>query len=122
MNLYRGNLVIFNTEGCQMWQVDEDPLNMALLDAVPIGSTQHKALTPVANDLFLLSPLGVRTMGIAAGSQNLMAGDVGMPIDSLVQTAIAAAAANNITPLATYYPAQGQFWLAIPGYPDDVFF
>jgi hypothetical protein len=121
MNLYRGNLVIFNTEGCQMWQVDEDPLNMALLDAVPIGSTQHKALTPVANDLFLLSPLGVRTMGIAAGSQNLMAGDVGMPIDSLVQADVAEATANGVVPLATYYPAQGQFWLAIPGVAD-VFF
>ena len=27
--LYRSNLVFFNSQGLQMWQVDEDPANMA---------------------------------------------------------------------------------------------
>jgi hypothetical protein len=122
MNLYRSNLVVFNTEGCQMWQVDEDPANMSLLDAVPLGSTQQHAMSPVSNDLFILTPLGVRTMGIAAGSQNLMAGDVGMPIDPLVKDALDSAIAAGITPLATYYPAAGQYWLAFPDYPNEGFF
>jgi hypothetical protein len=53
MGLYRSNLVAFNSEGFQMWQVDEDPASTALLDALPIGSTQNRALAPVANDLFV---------------------------------------------------------------------
>lgn len=120
MGLYRSNLVAFNAEGFQMWQVDEDPANSSLLDALPIGSTQHKALSPVSNDLFFLSAQGVRSMGIAAASVNLQAGDVGMPVDPLIQKAVAEAIADGFTPLATYYPGAGQYWLAIP--ERDVFF
>lgn len=112
MGLYRSNLVAFNSEAFQMWQVDENPANSALLDALPIGSNQHKALAPVSNDLFFLSAQGVRTVGIAGASTNLQAGDVGMPIDPLVQARMLAAAASGEKPLATYYPGAGQYWLA----------
>lgn len=116
MGLYRSNLVAFNSQGLQMWQVDEDPANMALLDAIPIGSTQHRALAPVNNDLFFVSAQGVRTMGISAGSGNLQAGDVGMPIDPIVQAALTWASVSNVTPIGTYFPGAGQYWLAIPGW------
>src|SRR5690606_510990 len=39
LGLYRGNLVAWNSQGMQIWQVDEDPARMQLLDALPIGST-----------------------------------------------------------------------------------
>ncbi|WP_282275199.1 hypothetical protein [Stenotrophomonas sp. PS02297] len=107
MGLYRGNLIAFNAEAFQLWQVDEDPANMALLDALPMGSTQHHAIAPVSNDLFFLASQGVRTVGIAASSTNFQAGDVGMPIDPLVQAAMSA----GREPLALYYPAMGQYWL-----------
>lgn len=122
LGIYRSNLVAFNSQGFQMWQVDEDPANAALLDALPLGSTRHKTLTPVANDLFFLTQQGVRTMGISAASDSLVAGDVGMPIDPLVKAALEYSDANGITPLSTYYPSAGQFWLAFPGVPLDVFF
>ena len=35
--LYRGNLMVFNAGGYQMWQIDPDPQNMAFLDAQPVG-------------------------------------------------------------------------------------
>lgn len=112
LNLYRSNLAVFNSSTFQMWQVDPDPASMALLDAMEgIGSTFQQAAQAVSNDLFFLTPLGVRTVGIAAGSTNLAAGDVGMPIDSLIQAAIAGGA----TPRGTYYPAAGQYWLAFGG-------
>lgn len=116
MGLYRSNLVAFNAEGFQMWQVDEDPASIALLDALPVGSTQHLALSPVSNDLFFLSSQGVRSMGIAAGSTNLKAGDVGIPIDQLVQEAINA---RMVIPLATYVPSLGQYWIAFSNYNPD---
>lgn len=119
LGIYRSNLVVFNAQAFQMWQVDEDPANSALLDALPIGSTQHKALSPVSNDLFFLSSQGVRTVGIAGGSTNLAAGDVGMPIDPLVQSEIDGSSEGR----ATYVPSMGQYWLAFNGAspvdPDD---
>jgi hypothetical protein len=114
LGTYRSNLVTFNAEGFQMWQIDEDPANNSLLDAMPIGSTRHKALCAVANDLFFLSSEGVRTVGIAAASTNLQAGDVGMPIDPLVKPAIQAADNGGDEVFSLYVPAMGQFWLCIP--------
>lgn len=111
MGIYRANLVPFNAEGFQMWQVDPDPANITLLDALPVASGYNKALAPVANDLLFLSSQGVRSIGIAASSTNLQAGDVGMPIDVLVREAMTAGA-DGEAPRATYLPAQGQYWLA----------
>jgi hypothetical protein len=109
LNLYRGNLVAFNASTFQMWQIDPDPEQMALLDTMEgIGSVSPKAAQPVGNDLFFLTLLGVRTVGIAAGSTNLQAGDVGMPIDPIVQEAVAVSPGSS---LACYYPAAGQYWL-----------
>jgi len=116
MGLYRSNLVAFNTEGFQMWQVDEDPASTALLDALPIGSSQNRALAPVSNDLFFLASQGVRTVGIAAGSTNLQAGDVGMPVDALIKDAMDSA---DAPPIATYVPSQGQYWIAFRNWPPD---
>lgn len=112
MNLYRSNLVPFNAEGFQMWQVDTDPANTTLLDALPVASNYNKALAPVANDLLFLSSQGVRSIGIAASSTNLQASDVGMPIDVLVKPAMAQAALAGDDPLATFLPALGQYWIA----------
>jgi hypothetical protein len=88
MGLFEGNLVVFNSVGHQVWQVDEDPSSMALLSAKPVGSTFPKALQPVMNDLLFLSKQGVRSLGVAGASTNLEAGDVGKPIDILVQQKI----------------------------------
>jgi len=110
MNLYRSNIAAFNAEGMQLWQVDEDPAQTALLDALPVGSTQNQALSPVSNDLIFLSSQGVRSIGVTSSSTNLQAGDIGMPIDPLVKEAVAN---SPSPPLATYVPPLGQYWLAI---------
>ncbi|MGO1069317.1 hypothetical protein [Lysobacter sp. CA199] len=118
LGLYRSNLVAFNAISFQMWQVDEDPSNNTLLDALPIGSTEHKALAPAANDLFFLSSKGVRTVGNSGNAQSLATADAGMPIDDLTKPAIAAARASGKRPISTYFPAAGQYWLAFPGYVE----
>jgi hypothetical protein len=116
MGLYRGNLIVFNAEAFQLWQIDEDPASMALLDALPMGSTQHQSVAAVSNDLFFQASQGVRTVGIAASSTNFQAGDVGMPIDPLVQTILA----TGLVPMALYYPAAGQYWLMFPKKADPL--
>jgi hypothetical protein len=108
LGLYRSNLVAFNSEGFQMWQVDQDPANMAILDAAPIGSTQPRAMQPVYNDLMFLSAVGVRNLSIAAGSTNLQAGSLGEPIDVLVKAQISA---GTYSPISVTFPSSGQYWL-----------
>jgi hypothetical protein len=115
MGQYRGNLVAFNPSSFQNWQADPDPAAMALLDQMEgIGSSWNKAAQPVANELLFLSQRGVRSVGIAAGAENLAAGDVGEPVDVLVQAAMAQAIASGGKILSTYYPGAGQYWLAFP--------
>lgn len=109
---YRSNLTALNASSFQNWQVDPDPSAMAMLDQMDgIGSTWQHAAQPVGNDLFYLSQLGVRSVNIAAGTNNLEAGDVGMPVDPLIQDAIKWDT-TALGPRSTYYPSAGQYWLA----------
>lgn len=109
MGVYRGNLAIWSGSTFQIWQVDPDPAAMALLDAMEgIGSIYQQAVQPVSDDLFFLAALGVRTVSVAAGSENLATGDIGKPIDSLIQAELT----TGVEPHATYYPSAGQYWLA----------
>ena len=118
LNIYRSSLVSFSSTTFQNWQVDPDPANMSLLDVMEgIGSTWQHAAQPVGKDLFYLAALGVRTVGISAGSTNLVNGDVGMPIDPLVREATAVTTANQLDPLGMYYPSLGQYILCFPEYP-----
>jgi hypothetical protein len=107
MGLYRSNLVAFNAEGYQMWQVDEDPANMAILDASPVACLFPKSVQPVSNDLVMCTPEGARNIGIAGASTNLQAGYFGAQIDPLV---LAHIRAGDI-PFALFWPAMGQYWL-----------
>jgi hypothetical protein len=110
MGVYRGNLAVWSPSTFQVWQVDPDPAAMALLDAMEgIGSMHQQAVQPVSDDLFFLAALGVRTVSIAEGSNTLASGDVGVPIDVLVQ---AEANQTDVEPIASYYPSGGQYWLA----------
>lgn len=121
LGLYRSNLWVGNSQGSQIWQIDEDPQQMALLDAFPVGTDYHDAVSPAFNDLFFLPSLGVRTLGIAGGSTNLQSGDAGMPIDTMVQDALTQAKVNGDNIQALYYPAAGQYWLMFspPAVPTD---
>lgn len=105
--LYRGNLVVFNAAAFQMWQVDEDPANMALLDAVPISCTYPRTVQAVANDLIFLNAVGIRNIGIAGASTNLQAGNFGEVVDALVTPKIRAA---EDEPFSLYIPSRGQYW------------
>lgn len=120
LGLYRSNLVGWNSQGMQIWQIDEDPARMQLLDAMPIGSTFSKAVSPVMNDLLFLTQLGVRSIGIAGASTNLAAGDVGSPVDPLVRGALTDVLAGNREAISTYYPALGQYILSTKAVPEKV--
>jgi hypothetical protein len=108
LGLYRSNLVVFNAGGYQMWQVDPDPQNMALLDAQPVGSTWPRAIQSVADDLVFLTAVGVRNLAAAGPAASMQSGNTGQAIDPIVQARLQA---GTYDPLSLYYPGRGQYWL-----------
>jgi len=106
--LYRSNLMVFNSGGYQMWQVDPDPQNMALLDAQPVGSIYTRAAQSVANDLMFLAEVGVRNLSTVGATANMQIGSTGQQIDPLVVGQIQA---GTYAPISLYYPGRGQYWL-----------
>lgn len=110
LGIYRSNLVIWNPQAFQMWQVDEDPQNFAILDAIPVGNRFYKSNSPVSNDLVWLTDEGIRSMGIAGASTNLQAGFFGKQIDPLIAAEISAIADEDDI-ISFFYPGQGQYWL-----------
>lgn len=108
LGLYRSNLMVFNSGGYQMWQIDPDPQNMALLDAQPIGTTYTRGAQTIGQDQVLTTPLGVRNVGMTGATVNMQTGSFGQPIDDLIQAQINA---DVYQPLALYYPARGQYWV-----------
>jgi|GEM_PF-1997167 len=113
LGLYRSNLVAFNSLGYQMWQVDPDPNNIAILDAEPVGCGYPKTVQPVNNDLVFLSPGGVRNIGTAGASGNLQAGQFGKNVDPIVKALIKQLAANGYEPRSLFNPGTGQYWLLV---------
>ncbi len=111
LGLYRSNLVAMNSLGYQMWQIDPDPANMALLDAQPVGSTFPLSMQPVQNDLVFLNARGIRSLGISGASGNVQAGQFGKNLDPLVLASIAAGGEPLGEPVGLFYPGTGQYWL-----------
>lgn len=109
LGLYRSNLIIFNSLGYQMWQTDEDPTNMARLDASPIGCIYPKSIQPVNNDLVFLSIVGQRSIGIAGASTNLQAGNFGKQVDPIV-AGFRKGLTGSQEPRGLFYPGSGQYW------------
>lgn len=120
LGIYRGNLCVWSSSTFQMWQIDPDPANMALLDQMEgIGSTHPLAAQPVGEELFYMAANGVRSVGISAASDNLETGDIGKPVDSLIKAEIDA----DRQPIGLYVPSLGQLWMMfvdreISGYLD----
>jgi hypothetical protein len=108
LTLYRSNLMVFNAGGYQMWQVDPDPANMALLDAQAIGSIWPRAAQSVGNDLLFLTETGVRNLGTVGATANMQIGNSGQPVDPLVKAQLQL---GTYDPLSLYYPGRGQYWL-----------
>jgi hypothetical protein len=120
LGLYRSNLMAFNSGGYQMWQIDPDPSNMAILDAQPIGTSWTLGSQTVGTDQIILTPLGIRNVGMTGATVNMQTGMFGQPIDDLIQAQINSglftpgtgtnyAVAPNPA-FSLYYPARGQYW------------
>lgn len=107
LGLYRSNLVAMNSGGYQLWQIDADPQNMALLDAQPVGSVHTRGFQSVANDSLFVTEVGIRNLGTVGPTANMQTGGVGQPVDPIVK-ALLKLNAYDVNSL--YYPGRGQYW------------
>ncbi|MGH3632698.1 MAG: hypothetical protein ACRDTS_01075, partial [Mycobacterium sp.] len=122
--IYRSQLVMFTASGYQIWQIDPDPTQNALLEAFDgAGSIFPFGNVSIGSDLLFLTTQGVRSLSSVKATGNLDPGDTGMPIDALVTPNISAA--SPYVPYAFVLTGTGQYWLAIgqnvyvrTSYPD----
>lgn len=103
--LYRGNIAIFTASCLQLWKADPDPAAIVILDAVEsIGTSYARGTIPVSQDVFFISPLGVRSVSVSASQQAMGEGDIGQPMDPIVQSLLG----PTVTPLCGFFPNLGQ--------------
>lgn len=103
--LYRGNIAIFTASCLQLWKADPDPAAIVILDSVEsVGTSYARGTVPVSQDVFFVSPLGVRSISVSANQQAMGEGDIGQPMDPIVQSLLAGA----VQPLCGFFPNLGQ--------------
>lgn len=107
LGLYRSNLIAMNSGGYQMWQIDADPQNMALLDAQPVGSVHTRSFQSVASDSLFVTEVGIRNIATVGATANLQMGGLGQPVDALVKARLKT---NAYDVNSLYYPGRGQYW------------
>ncbi len=103
----RSGLWVAFSDNSQVWTVDPNPANIAILDSIEgIGTNYHRAAGAVSKDLFFLAQNGFRSVSLISITDNLQDNDVGSAIDALVKAQITA----TDDPMALYYPKLGQEW------------
>lgn len=103
--LYRGNIAIFTASCLQLWKADPDPAAIVILDSVEsIGTSYNRGTIPVSQDVFFISPLGVRSISVSANQQAMGEGDIGQPMDAIVRDLLG----PDVQPLCGFFPNIGQ--------------
>jgi len=117
LGLYRKNLIAMSSTSFKQYQIDPDPALMGEIDGLEgIGSEEHWSGQSVVNDYFYCTSSGVRSIGMSAATNNLQAGDIGMPVDPLVRAALDYYEAH---PISLFFPGAGQYWLIFSEPPGD---
>lgn len=109
---YRKQLLVCFADVSQTWTVDPDPANHAIDDVLDVGTIYHRALVNIGEDVFLLTPAGLRSISSIDINDNLSDSDAGSPIDTLVKATIAAGVDPDEV-VGAYLRGLGQAWWAL---------
>ena len=86
LGLYDDKLVVFFEDALQVWRVDEDPANMALVQHVEgVGTRYPLSVAQIGGHTVFLTEDGYRLLDTQRESQRIIVRDVGAPIDSMVR-------------------------------------
>lgn len=106
---YAGNLVVFFSDGSQVWAVDPDPAQMKFVQGIDVGCPYPYGASNMAGDVFFVSYDGVRSITTQATTGSLMDVDVGSPIDSILRPLLT----TTTQVRSFYFRGGGQFWTMI---------
>ncbi len=111
---YQGKLAVFGQNNIQIWQVDADPNNYQLVQVLENVGTFAKLSARAFGelDVFFLHRTGVRSLRVRDASNNAYMTDIGSPIDTLIQTQLAAGSATERGAACSIIePTDSQYWL-----------
>lgn len=102
------DIVVFFTDGIQIWSYDADPSLIELKQSIyNVGTAFPRSPIEMANNTFFLSSSGFRSIAVAQQVDVLQDTDIGAPIDDIIKAEISA----TDNPFSVFFPALGQFWL-----------
>jgi hypothetical protein len=106
-------LVVFFSDGLQIWDVTEDPSsNQIRRRLYGAGTTYAASLAAFYRDLVFASPYGLRSIAVQENVDRLDESDIGVPIDKLVVPVQAAHQANSVQEVRGVWLQQfGQYWV-----------
>lgn len=113
---YLGQMAIFHQRGVQTWNFEADPVAASPDKKVPrIGCVAPRtAVSFAGQDVFFLSPSGIKSLRSRDSAAAISAADIGNPIDSDVVEAMRTLSADSIErAFAEVEPTTDRYWLAL---------
>lgn len=91
LSVLQGRLVVLGQKSIQIWTVDADPANFSLNQALDnIGTFAKRSVQQLGDfDVLFLDETGFRSVRAREVTNNAYPDDIGTPVDSFVQAAIA---------------------------------
>ena len=114
---YQGNALFVFRRLVQVWHVDPDPANYAIVQTLPnIGTVAPETVQPVGDmDVYMLADNGVRSVRVRDASNNAIIADIGTPIDAIVTPLLASLTdAQKSTACGIVEPSSNRYWCYIP--------
>ena len=119
---YQGKLLFACRDYCQVWTIDPDPANFAVIQTLPnIGTMAPDSVKAVGDmDVYMLYDSGVRSVRVRDASNNAIIADIGTPIDMLLQSVLQTlTTAQKATACGVVDPAANRYWLYVPTAADN---
>lgn len=109
MSIHRGLLAVFYEDAVQLWQMDQDPENIALLQVLNgPGTAFPNSVSNIAGDTHFLGPAGFSNLTTATVTAEATYGSIGDPIRTL--TDLIASGAN---PISIWSQRRSQWLIAV---------
>jgi hypothetical protein len=112
--IFQGRLAIFGRYSVQIWQTNADPSQFNLLQVLAnIGTESPLSVQQLGDyDVLFLDPgTGIRSLRAREVTLNAFVDDLGLPIDELVQAALALVGNNPTGVCGIVDPVTKRYWL-----------
>jgi hypothetical protein len=108
---FQGRLAVFCADMIQMWTVNADPSQFDMVQPINnSGTIAKKSVVQIGDyDVLYLDTTGIRSLRWRETNLGAFVDDVGIAIDSVIQTALQGYDASGAC--ATYEPSSGRYWL-----------